>query len=91
MSPSERASSTGQRRFGSSDGTHRDADCKPCQAGKPDVPISRQDRLFDRAVHVGQTMVPPLVLEGQLCVVDAQAMEDRGVQVMDVDGLATML
>ena len=41
------------------------------------------------AVHVGQPVVPALVLERQLGVVDPQAMQDRGVQVMDVDGVAS--
>ena len=40
-------------------------------------------------MHVGQPMVPPLVLERQFGVVDPQAMEDRGVQVMDVDGVSS--
>ena len=39
-------------------------------------------------MHVGQPVVPSLVPERQLGVVDAQAMQDRGVQVMDVDGIA---
>ena len=46
--------------------------------------ISGQDPLDHRAMHIGQAVVPPLVLESQLGVVDAQAMQDRGVQVMDV-------
>ena len=46
---------------------------------------SRQDRLDHRAVHVGQAVVAALVLEGQPGVVDAQAVQDRGVQVVDVD------
>ena len=36
-------------------------------------------------MHVGQPMMPPLVLERQPRVVDAQAVQDRGVQVVDVD------
>ena len=31
------------------------------------------------AVHVGQSMVPTLVLERQFGVVDPQAMKDRGM------------
>ena len=36
-------------------------------------------------MHVGQAVVPALVLERQPGVVDAQAVQDRGVQVVDVD------
>ncbi len=50
--------------------------------------ISGQDLLDHRAMHVGQAMVPALVLEGQPGVVDAQAVQDRGVQVVDVDGIS---
>ena len=57
------------------------------------VAVSRVTRIRhlcdDIAVHVGQPMVPPLVLERQFGVVDPQAMKDRGVQVMDVDGVAS--
>ena len=38
-------------------------------------------------MHVGQTEVTPLELECQLVVVDPQAMQDRGVQVMHMDGV----
>ena len=36
-------------------------------------------------MDVGQAVVAALELEGQPGVVDAQAVEDRGVQVVDVD------
>ena len=48
---------------------------------------SRQDRLDHVAVHVGQAVVAALELERQPGVVDAQAVQDRGVQVVDVDGV----
>ena len=47
--------------------------------------ISGQDLLDHRAMHVGQAVVPALEPESQPGVVDAQAMQDRGVQVVDVD------
>ena len=45
-------------------------------------------RRHDVAVHVGQAVVAALELEGQPRVVDAQAVQDRGVQVVDVDRIA---
>src|SRR5205823_7932873 len=41
--------------------------------------------LHDRASNIGEAEVAALVFEGQLRVVDAEAMEDRRVQVVDVD------
>ena len=46
---------------------------------------SRQDRLDDLSVDVGQAVVAALELVRQPRVVDAQAVQDRGVQVVDVD------
>ncbi len=46
-----------------------------------------EDVLDDRAVHVGQAEVAALEAVGQPLVVDAQAVQDRGVQVVDVDRL----
>src|SRR5262249_53123550 len=45
-----------------------------------------QEILDDVAVNVGQAEVAALVAEGEPCVVDAQALQDRGVEMMDVDG-----
>src|SRR5260221_9475986 len=47
-----------------------------------------QDRAQDLAVDVGEPVVAPLELERQPRVVDAQAVEDRGVQIVDVDRVA---
>ena len=38
-------------------------------------------------MHVGQSALDAVVIEGQPCVVDAQQMQDRGVEVMDIDRL----
>ncbi len=38
-------------------------------------------------MHVCQAVSPPLVLECQSLVVDSQAMQQRGVQVMHVNGV----
>ena len=51
----------------------------------------REDLLHHLAMHVGQAEVAALVAIGQPRVVDAQQVQDRGVQVMDVDGVAEML
>ena len=51
----------------------------------PRVPGSRQDRSDDLARGVGQAVVAAVVGEGQPGVVEAQQVEDRGVQVVDVD------
>ena len=48
---------------------------------------SGQDRLDDLPVHVGQAEVAALEVVGQPGVVDPQQMQDRGVQVVDVDGV----
>src|SRR5688572_30486310 len=44
----------------------------------------RQDLPHDAAVHVGQAEVAAGVAVGEPLVVQAQKMEDRGVQVVDV-------
>src|SRR5262245_475554 len=48
----------------------------------------RQDRLDDLAVYVRQSVVPALELVRQPGVVDAQAVQDRGVQIVNVDRVA---
>ena len=45
----------------------------------------RENLLHDCAVHVGEPEMPALVFEGQAGVVDAQGVQDRGVQIVDVD------
>ena len=40
------------------------------------------------AVHVGQAEIPPLEAVGQPLVVDAQAVQDRGVEIVDVHRVA---
>ena len=42
----------------------------------------------DIAVHIRQPMIAPLVAERQPPVVDAEAVQHGGVQVVDVDGIA---
>src|SRR5206468_1981305 len=54
-------------------------------SGSPEFPPPlRQDALDHVPLHVGQAEVSPLELEGQTRVVDTQAVEDRGVQVVHV-------
>src|SRR5262249_6117572 len=48
---------------------------------------SRQDALDHVAMHVGEAEVAPAVAERQLLVVDAHQVQDRRVQVMDVDAV----
>ena len=43
-----------------------------------------QNRLDHLAVDIGQAVVTALEFEGQFRVIDAEAMEDGGVEVMDV-------
>ena len=43
------------------------------------------DRLHNLPVHVGQSEMPALKFEGQPLVVDTQALQDRGVQVADMN------
>ena len=45
------------------------------------------ERQDDVAVDVGEAVVPPLELEGQLRVAEAQQVEHRGVQIVDVHGI----
>ena len=55
----------------------------------PDGPPRRQARSGqdDVAVDVGEAVVPPLELEGQLRVAEAQQVEHGGVQIVDVHGI----
>ena len=46
----------------------------------------RQDVPHNLAVHVGQAEVSAGVAVGEPGVVEAQQVQDRGVQVVDVDG-----
>ena len=53
-------------------------------------PVARplgQDRLDDLAVDVGEPVVAALVTICQLLVIDAQLMQDGGLQVVDMDGI----
>ena len=48
------------------------------------------EHLFhDASADVGQSVVAPLAFERQSRVVDAQAVQHRGVQIVDVDGVWT--
>lgn len=44
-----------------------------------------QQRLDDPPVNICQTMMPPLVLERQAAVVDAQAIQQCRIQIVDVN------
>ena len=46
-----------------------------------------QHFLHQLPMHIGQPVMPPLVLEGQSLVVDAKAVEHRGVEVVNVHGI----
>ena len=48
---------------------------------------SRQQLLHHVAVHVGQPEVAALEAEGQLRVIEAQQVQDRRLQVVDVDAV----
>ena len=47
--------------------------------------VSGKQVLDDISVDIGETVAATLKAEGQFCVVDTQAMEQCGVQVVDVD------
>src|SRR5262245_6194043 len=49
--------------------------------------FSGQNRLDHVAVDVGQTVIAATVTVGQFLVVQAQQMQNRGVQVMNVDAI----
>ena len=46
-----------------------------------------QYRLHDISVHVGEPVMAALIFEGQLRVVDAKEVQNRSVQIVDVDGV----
>src|SRR5690348_16089459 len=47
----------------------------------------RQDRLDDLPGDIRQPIVPPLEAVGQAFVVEAEEVEDGGLEVVDVDGV----
>jgi hypothetical protein len=49
--------------------------------------LSDQQILDDVSMDIGETVAAALKAEGQFRVVDAQAVQQRGVQVVDVDGI----
>src|SRR5688500_4283022 len=48
---------------------------------------SGQQLLHDVAVYVGQAEVTPLILERQALVIDAEDVQQRGVEVVDVHAI----
>jgi len=38
-------------------------------------------------MHIGQAVVPALVLERETCVIDAECVENRGVQIVHMDAI----
>src|SRR5262249_55005141 len=52
---------------------------------RDDPQDSSENSLHDMTMHIGQAIVPALVLEGQSSVIDAQEMQDGGLEVMDVN------
>ena len=44
-----------------------------------------QDILDDLAVHISQAEIASLMPECQLLVINAQAMQDRGIKIMDMN------
>ena len=58
-----------------------------CRFGGDILHALRQQLLHHFAVHVGQAEVAALEAVGQPGVVEAQQVQDRGVQVVDVDAI----
>ena len=48
---------------------------------------SGEDFLNDLSVHIGKAEVTPLASKGQLLVIKTEEVQNRGVQVMDVNGI----
>ena len=61
--------------------------------GRPSRPqYDSHQETFDHApMHVGEAVVAALELEGQPGVIDAEAVQHGGVQIVDVHGSRTML
>ena len=57
------------------------------QSEKCKVQTSANDLLDHVAEHVGEAVVAPLVLVGEALVIDAQQVQDGGVEVVDVDAV----
>jgi hypothetical protein len=57
--------------------------CRHHEAERP----SSEDGLDNVSVNVGQAKISTLETEGQLCVVEAEQMQDRGVEIVDVHGV----
>lgn len=55
-----------------------------CTGFEPPV-TSGEDLVHDAAVHVGEPEVAPLEPVGQPLVVEAELMQDGGVQIVNVD------
>lgn len=49
------------------------------------VSPSRQDLPYHIPMHIGQPIVPPAEAKRQAFVIESHEMQDRGVQVVDVD------
>src|SRR6266566_2484583 len=52
---------------------------------RPGLPPLRQQLFRDLTCDVGQTEVPALEFVGEALMIDAQAVENRGLQVVNVD------
>ena len=51
------------------------------------IPASGEELLDNLTAHVGQPKFPPQVFIRQARMVDAQAVENGGMQIVDVDGI----
>ena len=54
----------------------------------PDQSGSAEDSLYKFAVDIRQAEIPPLIAVGQSGVIDTQQMQDGGIQVVDMYGVA---
>ncbi len=48
------------------------------------ISTSSEDRIHDPAVHIRQAPIDSVVAEGQPVMVDAQQVQDRGMQVVAI-------
>ena len=51
----------------------------------PAVRNSREDAVDDLPMHIGETAVDAVVVKGELLVIDAEQVQDRGVKVGNGD------
>ena len=60
----------------------------PLRTGSSGSTASSQDPLHHFSCHIGQAIIPTIVVMGQSFMIEPQEVEDRGVEVMNMDAVA---